>query len=155
MTTPNSTTPSPCGTPYWRVPAGGMIPALLLTGILIPLTAFPFPAESGSTSHAKADAVEEPVYDLDDTIQPPRVLHTVQPEYTPQARIAGVQGSVLLRLVVTSKGAPTQVEVVRSLEKGLDENAVKCVEQWQFAPGKKDNRTVAVRLRVEIEFREL
>ena len=58
-------------------------------------------------------------------------------------------------MVVGSDGAPRDVHVVKSLEKDLDRNAVEAVMQWQFEPARKDNHPVAVRVTIEIRFRDL
>jgi TonB family protein len=35
---------------------------------------------------------------------------------------------------------------------GLDANAIKAMKQWQFEPGAKDGKPVAVRVAVEMTF---
>jgi TonB family protein len=61
----------------------------------------------------------------------------------------------LIGLVVSSKGLPREVHVVRSLDKDLDKNAVEAVEQWRFDPARKAGNPVAVRITVEIRFQDL
>jgi TonB family protein len=36
---------------------------------------------------------------------------------------------------------------------GLDEKAIEAVQKWQFTPGMKDGRAVAVLVNVEVNFR--
>jgi len=66
----------------------------------------------------------------------PRVLLQVQPRYTSAALADRIQGSVELELVVDRQGLPTRIRIVRSLDRGLDEEAVAAVSRWRFEPGR-------------------
>lgn len=97
----------------------------------------------------------EPVFDLGPGITPPRVTHQVLPKSSSTADGFRVAGTVLVGLTVDSKGQPQNVHVVKSLDKELDQNAIEAVMQWQFEPARRENRAVAVRVTVEIRFRDL
>jgi TonB family protein len=101
------------------------------------------------------EETEEPVYNIGPGISPPRVIHQVNPVYKPDAEGFRVSGTVLVGLVVSSKGEPKDVHVVRSLEKAVDQTAVDAVRQWQFEPAKMGDQPVAVRLTVEIRFHSM
>jgi len=60
------------------------------------------------------------------------LLYKVEPDYSDEARKARLQGLVVLRLEVDERGAPRNLEVVRSLGMGLDEQAVEAVARWRF-----------------------
>ncbi len=87
-------------------------------------------------------------------ITPPRLIKETRPNYTTKAKEAGIQGSVVLEAVVRADGRVGEVRVARSLDKehGLDDEAVKTVRQWRFAPGTKDGAAVPVLVEVEITF---
>jgi protein TonB len=68
-------------------------------------------------------------------VTPPRLKHKVEPEYSPDARAARVQGIVVLQLAVNETGRPVGISVVSPLGFGLDERAQAAVEKWEFAPG--------------------
>ena len=106
----------------------------------------------GETPAADSD---EPVVELGPGITPPRVIHQVSPDFDSGARGFRVTGVVLIGLVVSSRGMPREVHVVRSLDKELDQSAVEAVRQWRFEPAKKAANPVAVRLTVEIRFQDL
>jgi TonB family protein len=115
-----------------------------------------FNLAGAKTLAAQENAQEdEPVYDIAPGIAPPRVIHQVNPVYKPDSEGFRVSGTVLVGLVVTSKGEPKDVHVVRSLEKAVDETAVDAVRQWQFEAAKKGDQPVAVRLTVEIRFHSM
>jgi protein TonB len=84
----------------------------------------------------------------------PQVVHEVKPSYTAEAVRARIQGLVGLNVVVKDDGTVGSVTVTRSLDEkyGLDEQAVSAMKQWQFKPGTKDGKPVAVRIDVEMTF---
>ena len=76
-----------------------------------------------------------------------------KPEYTAEARLAKLEGSVLLSLVVGADGQPRDIQVARPLGLGLDESAVENVRAWQFKPGTEDGTPVHVQVNEEVFFR--
>lgn len=68
-------------------------------------------------------------------------------KYTDAARQAGVEGTVVLDLVVDADGRTTEIAVVRGLGHGLDEAAVTALQRCRFKPGERDGQKVAVRIR--------
>src|ERR1700727_1261471 len=83
----------------------------------------------------------------------PKVIHTVPPEYTKEALEAKLQGVVVLSAVVSIDGSVTEIKLVRGLGKGLEENAIKCVGQWRFAPGSSHGEPVPRKVFLEVNFR--
>jgi TonB family protein len=101
-------------------------------------------------------AVAQSVYsDRDPGVVAPRVLERVTPEYTEQARIARLEGTVEVTLLVDDNAAVRNVHVTRPLGLGLDEKAVEAVKRWTFAPGTRDGKPVPVLTRAEVNFRLL
>ena len=74
------------------------------------------------------------------------------PRYTDAARQAGTQGEVWLTCIVETDGRVTNIRIQRGLDPGLDEEAVKALEQWRFSPGMKDGRPVRVQVTVQMSF---
>lgn len=87
-------------------------------------------------------------------VETPRLLKEMKPQYTAQAMRAKIQGTVLLECVVQPDGSVGKIKVVRSLDStfGLDQEAMKAVRQWQFAPGTRFGQPVSVLVTVEIAF---
>jgi TonB family protein len=83
----------------------------------------------------------------------PTVASMIQPEYTQEAKDAKIQGTVALGLEVDAEGKPQNIYIVRSLDKGLDENAIAAIRQWTFNPGKKDGQPVTVAATIEVNYR--
>jgi periplasmic protein TonB len=84
---------------------------------------------------------------------PPRVLQKTEPEYTPEAKAAKIDGTVLLTLVVGSDGVARDIQVVRSLDPGLDNKAMAAVQNWKFQPATKDGQAVSMKATIEVNFR--
>jgi TonB family protein len=83
----------------------------------------------------------------------PKVLYKVEPQYTEEAKTAKVAGSVLLNLVVDENGNAQDIQVARSLDEGLDQNAIQAVRQWRFSPATEDGKPVALPVKIEVNFR--
>ena len=83
----------------------------------------------------------------------PTILHSIDPEYSEEARKAKISGSVVLSLEVDPEGVPRNIRVVRPLGYGLDEKAIAAVSQWRFKPGMKDGKPVTVITNIETTFR--
>jgi TonB family protein len=95
----------------------------------------------------------EKIYNIGPGIVPPKVLAKIAPEYTDEARAAKIEGTVGLTLVVGVDQRAHDIEVIQSLDPGMDANAIKSIESWRFQPGTKDGKPVAVRARIDVNFR--
>jgi len=84
----------------------------------------------------------------------PTVIRLVEPQYTPEAMRARIQGVVELEAVVGTDGVITQVRVARSLDRtfGLDEVAIRTARQWLFRPGTLQGKPVPVLVTIEMRF---
>ncbi len=100
------------------------------------------------------DDPAEKVYDLGPDVTPPRVIKQVRPRQS-TGRGVRLVGSVTVALIVSSKGLPKEVRVVKGLDKDVDQSTVEAVEQWRFAPAQKDGKPVAVRVSLEIAFHDM
>jgi TonB family protein len=94
------------------------------------------------------------VYKPGDGVSLPQVTRQVKPDYTPEAMANRIEGNVVLEAVVLSDGKIGDVNVSESLDSvyGLDKNAVAAMKQWEFKPGVKDGKAVAVRVNVNMTF---
>lgn len=84
---------------------------------------------------------------------PPREMSRVFAEFSEEARRGRFEGVVIVSLVVSEEGQPTDLHVERSVGHGLDEKALEAVRQYQFKPAMRNGKPIAVRIRVEISFR--
>lgn len=86
-------------------------------------------------------------------IAAPRLLREVKADYTEDARRRGVEGEVVMEIVITRTGSVGDVKILRRLDSGLDARAVQAVRQWQFAPATRQGAPVDVIVQVGVEFR--
>lgn len=85
-------------------------------------------------------------------VSAPQVVHSVDPEFTEQARQASFQGSVSIELIVDQQGNPQNIRVTRHLGMGLDEKAIEAVRQYKFRPAMYQGHPVAVQIIIDVAF---
>jgi TonB family protein len=86
-------------------------------------------------------------------IEPPSLLREVKPDYTEDARRRGVEGDVVMEIVVRRDGSVGDVRVLQGLGHGLDERAVAAVRRWRFSPATRRGAPVDVMVEVAMEFK--
>ncbi|HSY00895.1 MAG TPA: energy transducer TonB [Acidobacteriaceae bacterium] len=82
----------------------------------------------------------------------PQLIHSVQPEFTDEARQQKYQGIVEIQMIVDSNGNPENIEVVKHLGMGLDQKAIEAVRLYKFHPAMFQGHPVSVRLVVDVDF---
>lgn len=82
----------------------------------------------------------------------PVVIHSVEPEFSEEARKAKFQGEVTVELIVDVNGVPQNVRVVRGVGMGLDERAVEAAKQYRFKPAMENGKPVPVALDIAVNF---
>ena len=63
-----------------------------------------------------------------------RTDSNTEPEYTQEARIAELEGTVVLNGAIDEGGSAQNLQVLAPLGLGLDEKAIEAVKQWHFKP---------------------
>jgi len=115
-------------------------------------------ARSTATQRSNAQPASAPssgVYRIGNGVTPPKVLRKVEPEYTGEARAAGLQGTVAITCEIGTDGLARNFRILRGLGLGLDEKTIDAVSQWQFQPGAKDGQPVPVLGTIEVNWRLL
>ena len=92
------------------------------------------------------------IYKVAQVQTPPKVVSKVEPNYTDDARDAKIQGPVVLSLIVDRQGRAQNIRVTKSLDKGLDQQAMDAIEKWHFSPGIKNGKPVRVAATIEVNF---
>jgi TonB family protein len=154
-----------------------LITALLLIGLGIPVsyssslkpmqgpeqqTATPEAPPTPSPTKPNPDASGK--YHVGDGVLAPRLIFSVDPEFTDKARRKRLGGTCVVSMLVDVAGTPQDVHVVssiatsvapklRSIAMGQDENAVKAAKAYRFEPATFEGKPVPVEIKVEINFR--
>ena len=90
---------------------------------------------------------------LRDGINPPKLLHSTDPQYTPQALAARIEGTVVLHAIVDVQGNVAYVSVLSPLPDGLDERALAAVKHWKYAPAVMDGELIPALTTIDVVFR--
>ena len=101
---------------------------------------------------ALAQSAEDQVYKPGDGVTTPTVVKDVVPHYVADAMRRRVQGVVGMRCVVKADGTVDDCAVTRPLDSDLDAEALRAARQWQFKPGTKDGKPVAVEVSMDMSF---
>jgi len=108
----------------------------------------------------EAEAEPEPFLSVEEMPEPPGGIeglfkyiaaNTVYPEL---AKENNIQGKVYVRFCVTSTGTIEQVSITRSVDPGLDAEAIRVVKTFpKFKPGKQSGKPVPVWYTIYINFK--
>ena len=81
-------------------------------------------------------------------------LHNPKPAYPPMARRLGIEGTVMLRILVSAEGAPEQSRIIASSgTEALDAAALEAVQRWRFVPARDGRVAIAHWVDVPISFK--
>jgi len=80
-------------------------------------------------------------------------LQKTDPEYTDEARVAELEGTVVLRGRIGEDGLAHDLSVAEPLGLGLDEKAVESVTQWTFPPAIIQSSRERVTTQIAVDFR--
>ncbi len=83
----------------------------------------------------------------------PEPLRKVDPKYPPALISAHVQGDVVLYAIIRRDGSVDSIEVVKSLDPQLDQNAIDALARWKFQAAQREGRSVELAAIVRIPFR--
>jgi protein TonB len=109
------------------------------------------PVEVPPTAPSSDTAISESASNEPTPTKSFSIKHQVNPTYPSASRRAGESGTVLLSVVVTPDGTPSDVEVERSSGfAALDQAAVEAVRKWRF---KVNGASGASRLQLPVTFK--
>lgn len=82
----------------------------------------------------------------------PKPLALDKPTYTDAARAAAIEGAVRLKLSISRDGEVEAVEVLQSLDPGLDARAIEAAKAARFEPARRCGEAVAASVTLSIRF---
>ena len=101
---------------------------------------------------AKETVVAQPQLKVPAQAMERGIIHEVMPEYPESAQQAGVQGTVVLDIVVGGEGTVTQVKFVSGPE-ALSQAAMDAVRWWRYEPYFINGQPATVETTVAVGFR--
>ncbi len=90
---------------------------------------------------------------LRDGINPPKLIHSTDPQYTPQALAARIEGTLVLHAIVDVNGNVAYASVLSPLPAGLDERALAAIKHWKYAPAVMDGELIPALITIDVVFR--
>lgn len=84
--------------------------------------------------------------------KPPNCVYCPNPSYTDPARLAKLNGTAMLEVVVSAEGQVMQMRIVKGLPYGLNESAMEAVRNWKFRPATLNGEPVTVKVTIEVMF---
>lgn len=103
-------------------------------------------------SVARVTVAEKPVDVGSAPLVPPRVLKETPPLYTKGAFDRGIEGRVVLKVIIRKDGSIGPVRVEQSLDDELDSAATEAVRKWQFDPATVNGEPINVLTNIEVDF---
>ena len=84
----------------------------------------------------------------------PTCVHCPDPPYADAARVAKVQGTVVLGVVITGEDKAGTIHVLKAAPFGLTAQAIKAVRNWEFKPAQqRDGTPVSMAVPIEVTYR--
>jgi TonB family protein len=83
----------------------------------------------------------------------PSCIYCPAPQYSNAARKVKYAGTVILDVTVAEDGRATDIRVLKGVPFGLNEQAIRAVNEWTFKPASSGDKPVAVRVPIETTFR--
>ena len=86
-------------------------------------------------------------------VQAARALHAPKPIYPASAESAGIQGTVLMRAIISTDGSTMGLTVLSSPDPLLADAAMESVRQWRYLPTLLNGQPVEVVTTISVNFR--
>jgi TonB family protein len=103
-------------------------------------------------SVARVTVAEKPIDVGSEPLVPPKVVKETPPLYTKDAFDRGIEGRVVLKVIIRKDGSIGPVRVDQSLDDELDAAAAEAIRKWQFDPAKVKGEPINVLTNIEVDF---
>ena len=116
-------------------------------------------AESHLEGYAPSDVSYDTLYTAQTADVAPQLIGGIRTlvdeemEYPQEAKRKGINGEVLIGLIVQPDGSTSHIQVVQSVHPLLDREAQRVARQAQFEPGRKFGAAVPVKAVLPFAFR--
>ncbi len=94
------------------------------------------------------------IFSLGQVDNGPSLLVRIDPVYPYWARIRGIEGEVVVQIVVDQHGIVKSIKILKAKPAHVFENAViNAVKKWRFKPATYKGRAVCVRIKIPFRFK--
>jgi TonB family protein len=85
-------------------------------------------------------------------VQPVRLLHQAKPQYPTELQQLGVEGTVVMRGVISKEGNVLSAKVINTVDPRLAQLALDAFQQWRYQPSLLNGEPVETQTTVTIDF---
>jgi protein TonB len=107
---------------------------------------------SGSSGGAWTGSASQPIHLPEAAVPPERLEIGSEPQYPEEARRAGREGLVILKIIIDEEGRVTEVDVLRGGEP-FASAAVRAVRTWRYRPATLAGTPISIYRVVKVPFR--
>ena len=100
---------------------------------------------------ADGSGSDKPVASMTGSLRP-TILYREKANYTEDARLAGIEGAVILMVVFADEGVLRHILVLQGLSHGLTEQAIAAARKIRFTPAMRDGKPISVNGQLEFYF---
>lgn len=126
---------------------------LSMLGFLFSVPALALQNSASPASPIPTGQVHDQEFRDEVPIRPLKETFTTEPLYTEEARQAGIEGTVVVYAEVTPTGFPENLQILRKLGYGLDEQALDAIQHWRFEPFRENGQPVRAATLIPLNFR--
>jgi TonB family protein len=81
-----------------------------------------------------------------------KLLRQTRPVYPPELQQAGVEGTVMLRAIISKDGAVLSAQVINSVDPRFAKAALDAVSQWQYQPALLNGEPIEILTSIDVQF---
>ena len=85
-------------------------------------------------------------------VEQAKLTYAPRPDYPEAARAKGIEGEVVLEVVISLEGVPLSFELLKSPDPALGDAALKAVRQWRYKPTLLNGQPVEVLTDITVRF---
>lgn len=119
------------------------------------------PQGGGPAEERPAEPAGEPATEVGDLVEPgagvvpPVLVSFEKPQYPPMARRMGVQGTVVVSVLVDEEGRPVEWKLIKEISQrvGMNEAVIEAVKKARWEPATKDGIRVRMWTSVVVPFK--
>ena len=115
------------------------------------------PEKKAPEADKETPLAETRVFNMSEVSEPPEIIKSHPPHYPDMARLMGVEGKVILRLLIDEEGDVIDVKVLRTIasdfRSGFERASIKAAKQYKYKPAILDGKPVPCWAKVTIKYK--
>lgn len=100
----------------------------------------------------ECDEIDKKTYEIVEVDTPPRVIKAIPPKFPQEYSVGGIQGRVMLEIIIDENGLPENIKIASLTHKGFADAAIEAARGYQFSPSYYQGKPVKVKVRLPIIF---